>query len=200
MIKAVCFDLDGVYFTEESFKTFKQKIVDLGVEYSDVEYILHKEPMLKFKKGEIEEQDFWKNAINYWKVSKTPNVIIQMLYDSYTVNPQVAEYVKQVKAAGFITCICSNNFVTRVEQLNKKFNFLKDFDTAVFSYRVGVLKPDSTIFKILLDKANVEASQMVYSDDGEDKIKGAIDLGINAFVYKDFDQFKNELSKLGVSS
>jgi len=50
MIKAICFDLDGVYFTEESFKIFKQSIVDLGVEYKDVEYTLHKEPMAEFKK------------------------------------------------------------------------------------------------------------------------------------------------------
>ena len=29
MIKVICFDLDGVFFTKESFKIFKSKIAEL---------------------------------------------------------------------------------------------------------------------------------------------------------------------------
>lgn len=199
MIKAICFDLDGVYFTEQSFKDFKQKIVDLGVDHSDVEYILHKEPMTKFKSGKIKESEFWKNAISYWKINEPVDQLIQMLYDSYQVNSQVEELVKEVRKNGYKTCICSNNFTTRVEQLDKKFNFLSNFDVAVFSYQIGVLKPDKEIFKILVEKAGCKPDELVYSDDGEDKIKGAVELGINAFVYKDFEQFKMELINLGVN-
>jgi len=61
-----------------------------------------------------------------------------------------------------------------------------------------MLKPDKKIFLELVKQANVEPKELAYSDDGEDKIKGALEVGINAFVYKNFEQFKDELVKLGV--
>ena len=46
MIKAICFDLDGVYFSENGFKSFKQKIIDMGAD-------------TEFKRGTTKEQEYW---------------------------------------------------------------------------------------------------------------------------------------------
>jgi hypothetical protein len=39
----------------------------------------------------------------------------------------------------------------------------------------------------------------VYSDDNPERLQGAKDLGINVFVYENFDQFLQELSQLGIN-
>lgn len=199
MIKAICFDLDGVYFTSNGFSSFKKAIETLGVEYKDIEYILHKKPMLQFKKGEIDEETFWKNAVDYWKIDKSPQELINLLPQGYEINPEVDSLVHTVRKNGYKTCICSNNFTTRIKKLEEKFNFLKDFDAYVFSYEVGVTKPNREIFEELVKRAEVNPNELVYSDDSEDKLKGALELGINAFVYESFDQFKKELVNLGVT-
>lgn len=200
MIKAICFDLDGVYFTPESFKRFKQNIPKVVNDSEKIDFILHdSEELLSFKRGELSEEDYWKFAREQLGITVTNEEIFSILQESYEINPDVKNYVGKVKTAGYKTCICSNNFITRVGELDKKFSFLKDFDTAVFSYEVGVLKPDKRIFEALVKKLGVSPSELVYSDDNEEKLKGALALGIRAFVYEGFDNFKERLKAFGVN-
>ena len=68
----------------------------------------------------------------------------------------------------------------------------------IFSYEVGVIKPDKKIFEILVESAEVLPKELIYSDDSEMALQGAKEVGINAFVYEGFDKFKNKLIELGV--
>lgn len=78
------------------------------------------------------------------------------------------------------------------------FTFLDDFDTVVLSYEVGTDKPNKEIFQELVNKSDVEANEIFYSDDDETKMEGAKELGINTFLYTDFDAFVEHLEGLGV--
>jgi HAD superfamily hydrolase (TIGR01509 family) len=88
--------------------------------------------------------------------------------------------------------------VTRIRELNKKFDFLKDFDVQVFSYDVGVTKPDKKIFESLVKKSKVDANQIVYSDDSPIKLSGAEELGIHTFVFENVDGFVEKLEEFQV--
>jgi len=198
-IKAICFDLDGVYFTSAGFSSFKQAICDMGVSKEDVDYILHGEPMEAFKCGEVEEEAFWEHAIQYWRIPIGRAALLELLPKGYEVNQEVEDFRARLKEGGYQVCICSNNFTTRVRLLDKKFNFLSKFDVAVFSYDVGVLKPNKEIFRALVEKLNCLPEEIVYSDDNEDKLVGAKELGIQCFVYEDFESFKQQLISHGVS-
>lgn len=200
MIKAVCFDLDGVYFTSQGFSKFKEELTNLGAKPEKINYFLHKEPMEKFKKGEVGAAEYWKEAIEYLQIPLSPHEIINLLPKHYEINPQVKEYADSLRQKGYKTCICSNNFTTRIEKLQEKFNFLKDFDFAVFSYEIGVLKPDKEIFEELIKRAALDAKEIAYSDDSEEKLSGALALGINAFLYEGFEKFKTKLENLGVDT
>jgi len=53
MIKAVTFDLDGVYFTEDSFQSFKRRLPKTITDEAVVNQVLFKSPeILAFKRGE----------------------------------------------------------------------------------------------------------------------------------------------------
>ncbi|PIZ57548.1 hypothetical protein COY23_01230 [bacterium (Candidatus Torokbacteria) CG_4_10_14_0_2_um_filter_35_8] len=200
MIKAICFDLDGIYFTKQGKEKFNQEIMNLGVSKEDVEYVLYKSPeMIDFKKGEISEDEFWSFARKYWQVNKTNDEFIKLLVKGYEINSEVDEIVKKVRKNGYKACVCSNNYKSRVEGLQKKFNFLQNFDVVIFSYQIGIMKPEKGIFKELLKRAGIKPKEMIYSDDNKDKLQGALSLGVNTFVYRNFEQFKNELLKLGVN-
>ncbi len=198
MIKAICFDLDGVYFTADSFKKFKESISNLTTKNDSVNYVLTGETMQDFKRGAMTEEQYWDYVREQLEIDTPNETIFEILRDSYEVNSEVVEYVNAVKKAGYSACICSNNFETRVRELNTKFDFLKDFDVDILSYQVGSLKPSQEIFQALLKKANCLPEEMVYSDDKQEKLLGATELGINTFVFTDFYSFKQELEKLGV--
>jgi putative hydrolase of the HAD superfamily len=200
MIKAITFDLDGVYFPNSCKETFMSKIADMGVSPQEVRRVFFQsdEMNLQYKLGKISDEEFWGWAAEEWKLDVSPVDLLTMLLDCYQPDAKVAETVRKVRATGYKTLVCSNNFPGRVKGLQERFGFLNDFDGTAFSYELGVDKPNREIFLALIDAAGVKAEEIVYSDDNADRLGGATELGINTFVYKDFDQFMSELSKLGV--
>ncbi len=199
MIKAICFDLDGVYFTHESFQNFKKELVNLGAAKEKVDYYLHEDPMQEFKKGLIDEKSFWRKASKYWGINLSLDEVKQLLAKSYSRDEGVVNIVRKVRLAGYKTCIASNNFPTRINTLQEKFGFLDDFDVSVFSYDVGATKPDTKIYQTLIKRLNVKPNEVVISDDQSKNIKSAADLGINSFLFTNFNDFIKKLRSLGVT-
>lgn len=200
MIKAICFDLDGVYFTEAGKKGFERNLTELSGKAEDVKFFLTKSvEMSKFVRGQLDEHDFWNYARSLLGITLTDIELRELWVKEYEINQQVRDYVLKVKSKGYKTCICSNNNPARIPALEEKFRFLNDFDVKVLSYEVGETKPSKVIYEALLKAAAVEPSELVYSDDNPDRIQGARELGINVFVYENFDQFKAELTQLGLS-
>lgn len=187
MIKAITFDLDGVYFTAESFTRFVSKFPD---PVKAMQILKKSSEMANFKLGRMTESDYWDYVRKELAVPYSNEEIFTMLRDSYEVNPLVREFELEVRSRGIKTCICTNNFVTRIRELDKKFNFLKDFDIKVISCEVGVAKPDKGIFEELVRQAGCEAHEIIYADDNESSYQGALGVGINAFLYTDFEDFK----------
>ncbi|MBP9758994.1 HAD-IA family hydrolase [Candidatus Dojkabacteria bacterium] len=198
MIKAICFDLDGVYFTQESFLKFK-KAIGINSTEEKTNFVFHKsEQISDFKKGLIGENDFWNFVRKELNLTLKNEEIFEFLRDSYSVDENVKKTVEKVKGLGLKACICTNNFETRIRELDNKFNFLKDFEVKIISHEVGVMKPDIKIFEELIRNTKVEPNEIVYSDDTAEKLEGANKLGINTFVYEGFDKFVEKLQEFGV--
>lgn len=198
MIKAVCFDLDGVFFTDHSFTKFKCNVEEFTNHAPLIDEVFHGTMMSEFKINNINEATFWDYVRETLKVTLTNEEFFRMLRKSYSVNHDIKNFACEIKEAGYKTCLCSNNFVTRIRELEKEFSFLKHFDVKVFSYDIGVLKPNINIFHALVGQCGVDASEIVYADDSESKLTGAEELGINTFIFEDINQFKYHLASLEV--
>lgn len=200
MIKAICFDLDGVYFTKIGMESFVESLVSMGCDRDKIMYAIFKSDEMKsFKRGEISEFDFWNYINTTLGLNKTVSEYKDLLVSGYEVNTEVQVYILELRSKGYKTCICTNNFETRISTLEARFGFLQNFDVKIISYEKGILKPDKEIFKSLIVESGLDASEIAYSDDNEDKLLGAKELGIEAFVYVDFDQFQQKLVELGIN-
>jgi len=198
MIKAICFDLDGVFFTEASFKTFCEKLA-INTEFDKAYEVLKKsDAMSEFKIGKMTEEQFWNYARSYLNLNFSNEEIFTILRDSYEIDNEVLEVIKKIRENGYKTCICSNNFETRIRELDRKFNFLSYFDVPILSYKVGYAKPTKEIFQELINQSQCKPEEIVYSDDFEPAVNMAKEMGINAFVFEGFDPFIIKLKELGV--
>lgn len=197
MIKAVTFDLDGVYFTPQSFKSFKNNLPKSVADENKVDWVLYKsEEMRSFKLGKISEDIYWDFVRRELGTSLDNQEIFKLLRNCYSINPEVKDYVREIRSKGIKTCICSNNFVTRIRELDAKFGFQKDFDIKIYSYEVGAMKPDKTIFSALINQTGAKPDEIIYTDDDEHKLQGATDLGINTYTYTDFTTYKKQVDSL----
>lgn len=199
MIKAITFDLDGVYFINGK-ENFIKSLANLGVSEDEARRVFLKSDQMnkEYKRGIINDEEYWSWAIKEWNLDLGVEEIKDLLIKGYEVNDRVVETVKKAREQGYKTCICTNNFPARINGLQKRFGFLKDFDVVVLSYEIGVTKPDPKIFEELIAKSGFEPSEIVIADDGEANIEAAKTLGINAFFYEDFDKFLEDLRVEGV--
>lgn len=198
MIKAITFDLDGVYFLKGWPRLF-ENLAKLGIPDEEARQVVIKSGEMKqYKTGRLSDDQFWTWAINEWGLNKSPQELIELFLSGYETDDRVVDIVKKVRANGYKSLVCSNNFPARVNGLQQKFHFLENFDTTVFSYEVGATKPSEIIFSELIKRAGVPAETIVFSDDNPANLTGAQSLGITTFLYEGFDKFLEQLKNLGV--
>lgn len=200
MIKAITFDLEGVYFVNGK-SNFIKRIVELGVSEEEAKRVfLDSDEMKKlYKTGKWSDEEYWQWATKEWGINKTVEEITEMYVAGSQVDDRVEAVVKKVRELGFKTLICTDNFPARINGLQKRFGFLDNFDVAVLSYEVGATKSSQEIYLELIKRAGVLPEEIVFADDDEKKLVCAKELGINTFVYEDFEQFLEELKRLGVN-
>ena len=201
MIKAVTFDLDGVYFPDGKQQFLAGLEHHYGVTEDDAKRVFFNSDEMnqQYKRGRMTDDEFFTWAANEWHIQASPAELIELLIAGYTVDARVRETVKAVRRLGVKTCICTNNFPARIDGLQKKFGFLDDFDVKVLSYEVGCIKPTREIFEALVALSAVQPSEIMYADDSPEAIESARQVGLQALVYEDFDSFQAELRSGGVN-
>ena len=197
MIKAVVFDLDGVYF-EDGTEVFIEKLIHEFrlTEELVKEVYFRSSQMSEYKSGKITGKEFWDWAIETWGIQTSMETVIELLISSYSVRSEVQNYVKELKARGLKTAICTNNFPERLNGLKKAFQLESYFDSIIASFEIGITKPNKEIFDELSKALRCEPSEIIMSDDKEDNVKALQQLGFNAIGYTNWDAFVNEVEEL----
>lgn len=76
--------------------------------------------------------------------------------------------------------------------------FVQQFDDILVSGEEGLIKPDRTIYELLLKRYKLQAQECVFIDDNSDNVKAAQELGFIAILFKNAAALKMDLRKLGI--
>jgi putative hydrolase of the HAD superfamily len=199
MIKAITFDLDGVYFPNGK-ANFIKALQERGVPEDEAKRVFLKSNEMnnQYKLGKMTDEEYWTWAAKEWGLRVSAEELINLLISAYDVSPEVEKVVQSARQHGYKTLICSNNFPARVNGLQERFGFLDNFDAAAFSYEVGATKPSEVIFTELVKRSGCAAKEIAFADDDAENLSGAKAIGITAFLYENFDKFMDDLKELGV--
>ena len=73
-----------------------------------------------------------------------------------------------------------------------KYFPLEWFDGIVVSSDEHIVKPDAGIYRILLERYGLNADECLFIDDRADNVRGAVESGMNAYVFNnDFETVKS---------
>lgn len=126
------------------------------------------------------EQLFIDNAPEYEIDIKRVYAGIQYTIEKF---PYTDEWIKSLKKQGYNLYFLSNYS----EQLHKDtvhhMDFLAQFDGGIFSYEVKCIKPDLKIYKLLLEKYDLNPVETVFFDDRKENVDAACKLGIQAKLF-----------------
>lgn len=77
-----------------------------------------------------------------------------------------------------------------------RFAFMSWFDGVVVSGNEGVIKPDSRIFRVLLERYRIAPEEAVFIDDNPRNAEAASALGIHGIHFRSPEHLRAELTKL----
>jgi putative hydrolase of the HAD superfamily len=113
--------------------------------------------------------------------------------------PEMIDLVTQLKdSMGLKIVIVSNEGRELNAHRVQKFKLNRLADCFISSCFVHMRKPDMDIFRLALDTAQVEASQVVFIDNTPMFIKIAEGLGIQSILHNDCKSTRTMLSALGL--
>lgn len=98
MIKAITFDLDGVYFVNGK-ANFIKALVGLGVPEGKGKEVFFKSDQMNrlYKTGKMNDKEFWSWALQKWKLDLSVSDIVELLIKGYETNVKVVETVGRAR-------------------------------------------------------------------------------------------------------
>lgn len=197
-------------------KQIKNVIFDIG------NVMVHWDPISAIKKvfPEQNAHEFYKRTMPLWAIRNEARLSELQAIALYSVKLGVAkdkiselfyEYkISQKPIEGSLDLVIklnkhglnlfsiTDNIKEVIEYYKKHTDFIHYFRAVVSSDDVGVLKPDRRIYEYLLNEYDLRADESIFIDDLLINVKGAEQVGIKAFVFKDPKSCERELKKCGV--
>lgn len=196
MTKLVIFDLGGVIVTSPLF-AFQKYSWEKGIP-SDFVLKTFLNNAKRLDTGEVSLSQFCSEMDTIYKEHASKlgfdlcsefkfQEIIEEYLASAKVVPQMINASTVLRNNGIKTCILTNNWANDTGTKFTSFPFphlLHYFDEEFESCKLGVCKPDPSIYKLVCSKMNVNPSEVIFLDDSPQNLKPAKEMGMITILVK----------------
>lgn len=197
MIKAVIFDLNGVFLQSEYLT--KRMHEKYGVSENKLLEALKKVMKLVRQPGIDNSFEVWRPYLEKLGLKITKQEFFNFWFSGEKLVPELLEYAKELRSKGIKVFILSNNFRERTEYYRKNFpEIFESVDEAYFSWETGFVKPDPKAYQSILQKNNLQPEECIYFDDSKENIEVAQSLGINVQKYENLQTTQSFFKNLGI--
>ena len=104
-----------------------------------------------------------------------------------TLNDELVDYFAGLRPR-YRTGILSNSFVGAREREREAYDLEARCDVVVYSHEEGVAKPDPRFYRIVCQRLGVVPDEVVFLDDKQHCVDGAVALGMKAVLFRANDQ------------
>ena len=104
---------------------------------------------------------------------------------------------QQLKARGLRTAILSNMGDSVLESILGEFPWIQNFDVLVWSFQLGIAKPDPAIYRHTLERLGTRPEETLFMDDRRVNVEMARALGLMAIEFTTAERLRQELVAMG---
>ena len=115
-------------------------------------------------------------------------------------NPAMVAWQLQLKQRGLLTAILSNMGDSVLESVEREFAWIHRFDVLVWSYQLGIAKPDPAIYRHTLAQLGTLPEETLFIDDRRENVEAAQALGIQAIEFSTVERLRQELISQGLDA
>ncbi len=195
MITTIIFDLSNVYLEGilGSHKYFEKELsATVSEEYFYNEYYE------KFVTGQISEDNYWKSVIkeNSWDIPV--DQLKNAARKNFTEIKGTREIIEKLKKEDYTLILLSNHGKEWVEYCEKKYSYHKLFKHVVYSFQVGLTKPNKEIFLLVLKKLQLKPQECLFIDDYIKNIEVAERLDFKTILFTSALDLTRKLKELKI--
>ncbi len=113
--------------------------------------------------------------------------------------PENVKLLRQLKKSEKFRLFGLTNWSTETMPIaRQRYSFFELFAGIVVSGEEKMVKPDSKIYHLLLERYSLEAKRSLFIDDSIVNVQTALQIGFHALHYHDGMNLENELKSLGI--
>ncbi len=199
-INTIIFDLSEVYL--KGYHRVEEKLeflLKIDPKKIKVDYLKKVEKEFDIlMKGKITEEEFWNQLINKTNINLSIPELKKAVRENFEEIKGTREIIERLKKSGFKLGLLSNHSKEWIDHCNNRFDYHKLFDSILYSFEIGICKPNREIYLKILQKLKKEPQNCLFIDDSIENVISAKKLGINTILFKTPEQLLKDLKKLGV--
>lgn len=188
-IKAVIFDMGGVFIQTKDKQPRTRLAERFGMSYDELSQLVFQSPTAQDATvGLIDERDHWKYLSEHLHINpEEMEIFWGDFWGGDFLDNDLYSFALTLKKK-YALGLLSNAWSGARNLLTKKFNFLHIFDVSVFSAEVKMAKPDPAFYFWILNKLDIKAEQAIFVDDFIENIDAAQKLGFKTVHFINTEQ------------
>ena len=198
-IEALLFDL-GKVLIDFNFETGVQALhACCSISRDRFEEVLWDESWIRrYERGEISTSEFHDYLCKTANLNLTLPDFRQTWSSVFLPDLILSEDLLAALKRKYPLILVSNTNEAHFEFIRSKYAAVDYFDRHILSYEVGALKPGRKIFEHAIAAASCPAEALFFTDDREENIAAARQLGLRAHQFKSESQLILALQEAGI--
>jgi len=198
MIKVCMFDMGGVLV--RNFLVAPKLLAFLGRSETSFSELPDpfRQALRSHSKGDIAELELWDiyEKTTGSCVPKHEGSLLGKFFEP-TVDIPTQDILCELKQKGY-RVICGTNVNDSHYTIHHRLHQYDIFDHVYASHLMHRAKPDRSFFQCILEKEQLKADQLFFTDDMPANVESARSLGLEAYLYTDATTLQAQLKKLKI--
>jgi len=200
-LKNIVFDLAGVVFYWRSDELVAEVFPDSVEQELIAVRLLGHEDWLELDRGTMPlDVAAERAAARTGLASERIATLLRRIPDHLVLNGQTLALLRRLKGEGRPLFCLSNMHTETIDVLEPGHDLWSLFDGVVISCRVGAIKPEPAIYRLLLDRFELDPAATVFVDDMQVNLDAASRFGITVVRFESASQCAREVATLGLLS
>lgn len=176
--EVVVFDLGKVLVDFDYGIAARNIAAHANLAASQIQKVIEHSPLLvRYETGLINTEEFYAQVCAQTGFRGDQRNFSQLFGDIFFPIEPMLELHAQLLERQIPTFILSNTNEMAVQYIRGKFPFFRNFQSYVFSYEHGALKPDSKLYEVMEKVTQRGAEKILYLDDRLENVQAGIERG-----------------------